>query len=325
MRLHFPDSSRVKKAAKHLSADLGVPLASAQKAVASALGYRDWHELEGLVATGPPCTLDEDLPLSHFVERQTRLTLAVAGATGKPDGDVQAALSTARLTGNRLPKLDEQIAVRLACWRATSLPIVGPRRPGAIGALNVSGRRGETVILQSFGRPTMVVTHGSIGAVAGVEYVSPRVPRPLFLPMRLYMPYGYYTEADGARVIFSRDYHPLWRLRDGAAPERVEPWKWIKKRDQTHLWDDAQGPWDSPELCASLLAYLDKNGVHQLPILADALPLLVHDPALGNRRIGDGAALLSAKRLGKAAAPNGAFGPWTVEAARADSPNSGAG
>jgi hypothetical protein len=279
MRLFFPNTTRPKKAAKHIARRLGLPLAHAQRGVACACGYRDWHELERSAAASPPSLLDQHLTSEDFVARQVRLSLALAAQLGTPDGDAQCALARARLTGDRMPDLGDQIAIRLACFRATSLPVVPARMPGAVGELKSPGRNGERVILRRFGRPTETITHEAIMTVADFEYVSPRRPVPLFLPMRLYLPYGAWTEEDGSRVIFARDYKPLWRLRMDGAVERLEPWLWIRFREQAHFSEDANTPWHDPRLKAELEARLAAMGIAELPILADALPLLVNAPA----------------------------------------------
>lgn len=61
--------------------------------------------------------------------------------------------------------------------------------------------------------------------------------------MRLRLAYGVWTEEDGSRVLFSRDYCPLWRISlDGRfAPE--DPWRWIKFVGEQWFWEDASTPW----------------------------------------------------------------------------------
>ena len=100
--------------------------------------------------------------------------------------------------------------------------------------------------------------------------------------MRLYLPYGYWIEDDGAKVLFSRDYKPMWRIHTDLAVERLEPWLWIRHRETVHLWKDAEAPWNSIELRLRLESYLGEMGIHTLPILADALPVLVNDDQLDN-------------------------------------------
>jgi hypothetical protein len=194
--------------------------------------------------------------------------------------------------------LADQIEIRLACWRRTTLPPAGRRQRGAIGTLKSPGRNGEVVILRSYGRPTEVITDKNIGMVADFEYVSPRKPPPMFLPMRLYLPYGYWVEDDGAKVLFSRDYKPIWRVRSNALLERMEPWLWIAHRSQVYLWDDARTPWSDRGLRRTLEAYLLEAGIQALPILADALPLLIHDDKVSG--VSGGAQLLQMSRTRRA-------------------------
>jgi hypothetical protein len=288
--------TRPKKAAKIIARELGVPLSITQRAIARACGFRDWHDFEAKASAGLASILDQELSVEAFVTRQARLTLAIAECLGVPDGDVQHAMSGSRLTGDRTISLDEQIAIRVGCWRETSIPMTGPRQSGAVGRLTAPGRIGEPVILRSFGRSYEAVTHYSVATVADDEYASPKSAPPLFIPMQLYLPYGYWTESDGARVVFSRDYKPLWRLRPGVRPERVEPWKWIKWRSQDHLWEDAHTPWADPDVYASLLDELKANRIQTLPILADALPLLVNNTTESGLEFQGAADLLRALR-----------------------------
>jgi hypothetical protein len=295
-RLHFPTSARPKGAAKHIARVLNIKLSRAQDAVASICGYQDWFDLSQNIAAGPPCPLDGEITVHASVTRSATLALALAEKLGIPDGDAQYALTTARLTGDGAVTSPDHVAIRWECWRQTVLPPVAARQPGAVGRLKIGGRNGEVVILRRYGRSTEVITHGYILTAADFEFVSPRSALPPFLPMRLHMPYGYWTEKDGARVIFSRDYHPLWRVRGDTYVERLEPWLWIEHVGETHLWEEGREPWNIPELAQSLYSVLSQWNVRGLPILADALPLLIRDPSEGRLRIADAAKLLREHR-----------------------------
>jgi hypothetical protein len=111
--------------------------------------------------------------------------------------------------------------------------------------------------------------------VADFEFVTPRVPLPLFVPARLYLAYGVWTEADGSKVLFSRDYMPLWRLRDHERPERLSPIEWINYADQSWFWTDANAPWDYPQRIGENIRRLEEFGVRGVPKLAEVLPALV--------------------------------------------------
>lgn len=282
MRLSYPNLTRPKKSAKIVARLLGLPLAAAQAAVARSCGYQDWHDFEINHAKNPLQVLDQSLGKAEYIERLTQLILAFAREADIVDGDAQFALALSRLTGDRPPSLGEQIELRLNCWRETVLPPAATRSRGAVGKLKSPGLNGKVVILRSFGRPTTVITQKNVGTVADFEYVSPHNPPPLFLPLRLYLPYGHWIEADGAKVLFARDYKPMWRIREGISVERLNPSLWIRFREQVHYWDDGNTPWDEIEIRNKMEALLASLGVRCLPIWADALPIVVHDDKLSN-------------------------------------------
>jgi hypothetical protein len=280
MRFVFPNLTRPKKSAKIIARNLSIPLASTQRAIARVCGYDDWYDFERSHAKGLTFELDQDLPHSEFIERHTTLSLSLASELNVPDGDAQDALADCRLTGDRFASLYDQIELRLNCWRRTILPPAAKRSRGAVGTIKSPGWNGDVIILRSFGRPTRGICEKNVTKIADFEYVSPRNPPPMFLPVRLYLPYGYWIEQNGAKVLFARDYMPMWRIREGAPPERLEPWLWIKYHDTVFLWDENRTPWESKELSRKLENLLAEFGVQALPIWADALPLLVHDDSL---------------------------------------------
>lgn len=282
MRFAFPNLTRPKKAAKSISQELRIALSTTQQGMARTMGYVDWYDFEKNHTKGDVFQLDESLSNSDFIARQVSLSLSLSRELNIADGDAQHALSFARLTGDRPTSLFEQISIRVECWRLTSLPPAEKRKPGAIGKLNATGYRNQPVILQSYNRPSKVITHKSIVTVADYEYVSPREPLSLFVPLRLYLPYGYWLEETGAKVLFSRDYKPLWRIVSGARAERLNPWDWITWKDQQWFWEDSNTPWASEHTKLNLENLLRDNNIQTLPILADALPLIVHNKAIDN-------------------------------------------
>jgi hypothetical protein len=279
MRLSYPNLTRPKKSAKIIARLLRLPLSAAQAAIARSCGYQDWHDFELNHAKHLPFALDQHLGLADYLARQTRLTLALAAEASVADGDAQFAIAHSRLTGDRPASLEEQIELRLSCWRQTILPPTAKRLRGAVGILKSPVWNGEVAILRSFGKPTTVITRKGLGTVADFEYVSPRNPPPLFLPVRLYLPYGHWIETDGAKVLFSRDYKPMWRIREGVGVERLNPSLWIRFSAQVHYWD-ADTPWGRLEVRRKMESLLASLGVWCLPIWADALPIMVHDDKL---------------------------------------------
>jgi hypothetical protein len=76
-------------------------------------------------------------------------------------------------------------------------------------------------------------------------------------------------------VLFSRDYAPLWRLRDGHPPQQVSPIERIRHRDQVWFWEDATAPWDDPMRLVEEEARLASLGIDGLPLLVDLLPKML--------------------------------------------------
>jgi len=277
MRLYFNNVTRQKKAAKIFAALTGQTLSFCQRAIARSCGYRDWHDLESSVRSEQPSECDEYLPRDAFIETQVSLISQLKVEFSMNSGDIQHALSASRITGNRRADISEQLDIRIRVFQNEELPAVTGKVRGAIGKLKTSGRNGEPVILKNFGPPVHVITHGSGNAgVADFEYVTPRKPLPLFIPMRLYLAYGAWIEDEGATVLFSRDYCPLWRIREGQRAERLEPWNRIRFVHQSWFWDDRNTPWSDPELCKKEMNRLSDYGLIGLPLLVEILPIVVH-------------------------------------------------
>ncbi|HWA88626.1 MAG TPA: hypothetical protein VG889_01230 [Rhizomicrobium sp.] len=281
MRYYFPNLTRPKKAAKSVARYLSLPLAKVQEAVANVCGYDDWYDLYKNASSSDATDLDQTIDRKTYIERQVSMSLHLAKLLNIPNGDAQYFLSRSRLTGDHR-NLDNQIEIRLGCMMRTSLPLVGRRERGAIGTLKIRGWSSEPVILRSYGHGTTVITHRSLMGVGNFEYISPKVPGSLFLPGRLYLPYGFWTESDGSIVLFSRDYFPLWRIRKGSSQERLNPWLRINFVKEEWFWNDGVVQLDSAELREQLKAVLEKFGITDLPILADALPLCVKQDKINN-------------------------------------------
>ncbi|QCG94390.1 hypothetical protein E6C67_10625 [Azospirillum sp. TSA2s] len=214
------------------------------RAVAVACGYRDWHELEIGHAAAELSTLDEHLPEGAFRERAIALVLSLGASLEALGGDVQAALSDMRLTGNRAFTYEDHETIRTACWRAGPIPWKEGRHPGVIFRIKSSGFsatephwwRRSTVAVKYIDHTT------SNGLCATFEAVVPRTRMADFVPRRLWLPYGWMDMEDGSRVLFSRDYLPLWRIADGKV-KRLKPTdKLPNYRDQK--WFPQNGePW----------------------------------------------------------------------------------
>lgn len=284
MPITFPNIDRAKKSAKALaSVSDALPLNVAQRAVARLGGCRDWHDLETrLKHRSVTQTTGPELDLQGIAD----LALQVADELEIDWSTALYALSIAHLPGLRLETQTdyEQIWLRLmnrVCGFS------GQRKtPGSIVKMKVGGRMGQPGYLRAYGRPTYLVTDVSIETgVAHFEVSFPRKPVAPFIPARLKYAYGCWSEKDGAKVLFSRDYKPLWRLREGRRPERLEPWLWIDKTDEQHFWGDVHAPWYAKKRQEEEDARLREFGITALPKLTDVLPDVILNPDL--HKVGD--------------------------------------
>ncbi|ESQ92531.1 hypothetical protein ABENE_07800 [Asticcacaulis benevestitus DSM 16100 = ATCC BAA-896] len=276
MRIQFTSIDRPKLAAKTLSRFIpSLPLSKAQQALAKASDYRDWHELEqsiGGQATSPPDQMwDEHL----FRDRSVDLIIRLSELTGASTGDIQHALARSRLTGDRRWTLDDDIEIRLRIWRRMGLLKTGRHQPGSLVRIKDVPHSASGYMCTSGGL-VRVFTERGTGHRTASEIVVPRSPLPDFLPAFLWLPYGFWTLPDGARLVFSREYLPLWYLKPGQKPERIPPWLWIEQiEDETYFAHGREWEWYYPAYRQTCIRWLAENGIHGLPILADALPLFM--------------------------------------------------
>lgn len=289
MRYYFPNLDRPKKAAKRIARLLSgaPPLSKVQNGLAVAVGYRDWHELELSHASHPPLPLDQDLPVEDFHRRSADLALKLAKALDLSDSEAQYALLDSRLTGDKIT-IDDHVAIRMICWQSKGqwpssgmagtvvrapISFAGPRKLGMLTA-DFDGSRDRVV---------QIVTDDRCGVCSRHEITIPRTPLPPFVPHRLRLAYGVWTEPSGSKVLFSRDYAPMWRLRDGSPPQQAAPTEWIKFEKQEWFWEDATAPWEDRRRIAEEEARLKALGINGLPDLVDFLPLMVS--STGNVRM----------------------------------------
>ncbi len=270
MRVGTHDLERAKAAAKLLARCAGAPrLSLVHQALASALGYRDWYELDA-VAGSPPARASMAAGASPAVIRTVATRLA--DTLGLDHGEVEYAIARSRLLGPI--SLADALTVRVGIWRDRLFGPPGRGRPGTVVRVRAHGRS-RPAYLKSMGRPAHLLYDTGYGMCADFEVVTPRTPLDDFAPCRLWLPYGYWTLRDGSEVTFSRDYKPMWRVADGRV-ERLEPWLWI---------DGIRGEFHFPTLAGSqawshgaardlAIEHLRSRRVAGLPRLLDAMPHL---------------------------------------------------
>jgi hypothetical protein len=84
-------------------------------------------------------------------------------------------------------------------------------------------------------------------------------------PMRVRLPYGLWTCADGREVLFNRAYEPIWeRIHNGpaTAADPMERVAWVK---QEWFYKEPYAPWRNKEARAECEAILAAWGVGVTP------------------------------------------------------------
>ncbi|MBF0633010.1 MAG: hypothetical protein HQL89_18780 [Magnetococcales bacterium] len=299
MRLFFPNQTRPKKAARQLSLHFNEQLSTCQKAVAQACGYRDWHEMERSHSAEAPSPLDQALSVVGFRSRTADICKTLSTVLGVADGDIQAALPTVRLTGDRPYTLEDHHAIRILCWRSGPMPWLGKGKPGEVFLIDDKAsslmERGDppsrAFRKQSNGSGVFFCSDTTTGGICATdETASPIIRLDDFIPLRLWLPYGWWTLMDGSEVLFSRDYKPLWKFDPNGGVERINPSTWITEIANQHYYQEEKGGgWYTELASQAAKERLRRHKISALPRLVDALPLLV---ANGKLEVGDAAQIL---------------------------------
>lgn len=293
MQIIFPTIERAKKSAKALASVLdGVSLSSAQGAIARIGGYRDWHDLDAMHKRERMPDVPHQYTPDEWHQDIVELTLNISETLNVDWSTALYAISTAHLPGIQFETLGDYEAVWLKIFQQ-KYGISNERKSvGSIVKLKVPGRMGNPAYLKKFGKPAELITHRSVNTcVADFEVTIPRTTIKPFIPGRLKFIYGYWTEEDGAKVLFSRDYKPLWRIREGRKPKRLLPWLWIDKCEEHWFWEDVNTPWDKRERMAEEEQRLQDFGITALPMLTDVLPELLFDSKLTT--VGDAVGMMA--------------------------------
>lgn len=280
MRILHTNIQRPKRAAKLISRIAEVPLSKCQQAVAKGTGYNGWHELERSILT-------ENISTScNNLERQADILLSIANYLNIRLAPVQYAIILSRLINPQPPSLKNQLQVMALAFRKSSIPYLGRGKRGEVGRDKAESSKNTPLILKSALDVVRGLTNHSPNALRGHhEYESPTREEAFIIPHRLYFAYGQWHEADGSTVVFSRDYCPMWRLRDGHAPEPINPSIRIDYIKQTWFWGDAKGPYRDNPSYEDEIKLLKTLGIKGPPNLVDVLPTLVNQDAIND--VGD--------------------------------------
>lgn len=100
-----------------------------------------------------------------------------------------------------------------------------------------------------------------------------------FMPMRLQLPYGKWTCADGTEVLYNRDYCPIWTKSPDGKISGIDPDFWVNYEKDDHFFKDSNAPWAGERNNASLDFCLqqlkDWNVINERSKLLELLPLAI--------------------------------------------------
>jgi hypothetical protein len=259
MQLSFNGLLRPKNAAKNLKKAYGAKLSEAQSLIAQLAGYRDWHELERVGQRSNPTPLDQDVSAMERDLRRMYLIERLQELSGRSFMESARGILAAQLLHKNLEDPERH-------YRVGNGYYVGQ---------TVSYDNGSVGIVIDAKRAIKVLSINGGIALRGREEVSPSAPVvDLQWPARLWAAYGMWTEEDGAVVLFSRDYCPLWRIKNGKVAV-ADPSERINFTSQEWFWDDTRALERSPDRVSEEAQRLKRFGVTKEPLTKWAtLPML---------------------------------------------------
>lgn len=89
-----------------------------------------------------------------------------------------------------------------------------------------------------------------------------------FKPMRIVLPYGKWTCADGTEVLFNRDYRPIWRRHPNGMVVPADPDEWVNFVKQEYIFGELNTPNEdrgSYRVCINQLR--DWGVEHEAPVM----------------------------------------------------------
>jgi len=256
-----------KRASQSISKlDKAGSLSACQAALARATGHRDVHHMQALQAKG-------HLVASATTDVRASIVSNLYKITGLRAGDLLDALIRARFfDGSPDPAMS--LAVREAMFDA-DFADRGRHAVGSSCRIKASGYNDQRALVVERGegpnsRSRAMMDHNIY------SFVSREMPAyragSVFIPLRFWMPYGFWVEEDGSKIIFSRDYCPLWKIQEGKSPLRDDPDREVMFIDQQRFFDEGSftGPID--DVMEQGMEILRQHRVVSLPRLVEWFP-----------------------------------------------------
>lgn len=268
MKSFVSDQQAFKRAAQNLSKLPGTGSVSAcQTILAKATGHRDLHHAQALQAQRA------NAPNAAPSATQVEILAYLDKSTGCKVGPILNELQKARFFG---PNADPEEALKIrADLFSKEFPATDRRALGAPCKINEEGRPARRALLISRGEGRnsiceAMTDHGIVTCV-GFELAQHRAGI-FFIPMRFWMPYGVWTEEDGSKVLFSRDYCPLWKIKKDCAPTQDDPNRAVHFTDQQWFFDEMAFRQPADVACSRGFEILRDYRVASVPKLVEWLP-----------------------------------------------------
>jgi hypothetical protein len=224
------------------------------------------HHMQALQAKG-------HLAASPPTDAQASIVSNLHKITDLRSGDLLDALIRARFFGDN-PDPAMALAVRELMFDA-DFSDRGRHAVGSPCRIKASGYNNQRALVVERGEgpnslSTAMMDHGIMTCVSR-EMPAYRTGS-VFIPLRFWMPYGFWVEEDGSKVIFSRDYCPLWKIQEGRSPHRDDPDRDVRFIDQQWFFDEGsfRGPID--DVLGQGMEILREHRVVSLPRLAEWFP-----------------------------------------------------
>lgn len=268
MKPFISDQQAFKHAARNLSNLSGTgSLSACQTILAKTTGHRDLHHAQVLQAQRGHA------PIQAPPATQVEILASLEKATGVKPGPLLNALQRARFFG---PKPDPETALNVrASLFSKEFLTTSQQALGAPCKIKEEGQPAKRALLVSRGEDRHslceAMTDHAIATCVDFELTQDRTGH-FFIPMRFWMPYGAWTEGDGSKVLFSRDYCPLWKIQEDHAPTQDDPNRAVRFVDQPCFFFDEITFRQSDAARKQGLGILREYRVVSVPKLVEWLP-----------------------------------------------------
>jgi hypothetical protein len=138
--------------------------------------------------------------------------------------------------------------------------------------VRVKERNWLAIAVSQSGESVMTYTHwGTLSCLRSeISVCRDQTQAALFRPMRIVMPYGKWTCADGMEVLFNRDYRPIWKKHPNGMVVTADPDEWVRFAKQEYFFGDHNTPDEDHVSYRICLQQLRDWGVqHGVPVMLD--------------------------------------------------------